>query len=44
MQLQTPGSRDAIVFDESAPEPGNAGGEIRIWSKLQDPPNPPLPA
>ncbi len=37
IQVQTPGSRDVIVFDESAPKPGNAGGVAHFGFRLVDP-------
>ena len=37
IQAQTPGSRDVLVFDEHAPNPGQAGGIAHIGFRLVDP-------
>jgi catechol 2,3-dioxygenase-like lactoylglutathione lyase family enzyme len=37
IQAQTPGTRDIIVFDESAPRIGKAGGVAHFGFRLVDP-------
>jgi catechol 2,3-dioxygenase-like lactoylglutathione lyase family enzyme len=37
IQAQTPGSRDVLVFDEHAPNSGQAGGIAHIGFRLVDP-------
>jgi catechol 2,3-dioxygenase-like lactoylglutathione lyase family enzyme len=37
IQAQTPGTRDIIVFDESAPRVGKAGGVAHFGFRLVDP-------
>jgi catechol 2,3-dioxygenase-like lactoylglutathione lyase family enzyme len=37
IQAQTPGSRDIIVFDESAPRIGKTGGIAHFGFRLVDP-------
>jgi catechol 2,3-dioxygenase-like lactoylglutathione lyase family enzyme len=37
IQVQTPGSRDVIVFDENAPRSGHVGGVAHCGFRLVDP-------
>lgn len=37
IQAQTPGSRDVLVFDESAPRKGKPGGIAHFGFRLRDP-------
>jgi catechol 2,3-dioxygenase-like lactoylglutathione lyase family enzyme len=37
IQAQTPGARDIIVFDESAPRPGKTGGVAHFGFRLIEP-------
>jgi predicted enzyme related to lactoylglutathione lyase len=37
IQAQTPGAHDILVFDESAPRPGKAGGVAQFGCRLIDP-------
>lgn len=37
IQAQTPGTRDVIVFDETAARPGESGGIVHFGFRLVDP-------
>lgn len=37
IQAQTPGTRDVIVFEEKAANPGKAGGIVHFGFRLTDP-------
>lgn len=37
LQMQTPGSRDVLVFEKNAPKAGQAGGVLHFGFRLQKP-------